>query len=125
MRFNNNPAQGQAVMSKLIQHQMASVKKSEGYSFAMIIPYLQGLLLYGLSIAFPFFALMLIVPGKAGAFITWMTLWAWVKSWDVGWALVAVIDDMLWNMKKPLCNIVKVCIRPLAMSKMRCQHELN
>ena len=68
--------------------------------FATSVPYIQGLLLYLLSIAFPFFAVLLVMPGKAQSFFMWCSLWVWVKSWDVGFALVLVIRDLLWHMLK-------------------------
>ncbi len=72
--------------------------------FATTIPYLQGLMLYMLTIAFPFFAILLVIPGKAMSFIMWCSLWVWVKSWDIGFALVNVIRDILWHMLKYRTN---------------------
>jgi hypothetical protein len=69
----------------------------EAFHVVMLVPYLQAILLYVLSIMYPFFALMIIVPGQASSFFTWMALWAWVKSWDVGWALVMVTDRLLFE----------------------------
>ena len=83
---------------KLLQHQFGEAERYEVYQLAMALPYLQGVLLYVLGLTFPFFALMVLVPGQAGAFFSWMALWAWIKSWDVGWAAVMVIDDVLWNL---------------------------
>lgn len=65
--------------------------------FAGAIPYIQGVLLYLLSCAFPFFAIFLVMPGRATSFIIWISLWAWVKSWDIGFALVSVIRGVLWG----------------------------
>ena len=73
-------------------------KKQELFVYVMSIPYLQGIILYTLALTFPFFALMVILPGKASAFYNWMALWAWAKSWDVGYALVMVLDNLLWEM---------------------------
>lgn len=76
----------------------AEATKYEIYYYSLAIPYVQGLLLYALAVMFPFFAILLMVPGKASAFFTWMALWTWVKLWDVGWALVMVADNILWNL---------------------------
>jgi hypothetical protein len=65
--------------------------------FAGIIPYLQGMLLFALSIIFPFFCILLVTPSHASSFFTWMALWVWVKSWDVGFAIVAIFRDILWE----------------------------
>jgi hypothetical protein len=81
-----------------MQHQQATAQKYEAFTFAMLLPYLQGTLLYVLALTFPFFALMILVPGKAGSFFMWMAGWLWLKSWDLGWAFVMVIDDVLWNL---------------------------
>ncbi len=61
------------------------------------IPYIQGLLLYLLAAAFPFFAIFLLMPGRFSAFFVWMALWVWVKSWDVGFALTYFVRDIFWS----------------------------
>ena len=73
-------------------------KRDTLYAYTMSIPYLQGVFLYVLSLTYPFFALIVIFPGRANFFFTWMALWAWVKSWDVGWAAIMVLDRTLWEM---------------------------
>ncbi len=72
--------------------------------FATSLPYIQGMLLYLLSIAFPFFAILLVIPGKATSFIMWCSLWVWVKSWDLGFAVVLVVKDLYWEMLKHTQN---------------------
>lgn len=65
--------------------------------FAGTVQYIQGVLLYLLSIGFPFFAIFLVMPGRAMSFLVWCALWAWVKSWDVGFAIVHVARDIFWH----------------------------
>lgn len=65
---------------------------------ALALPYFQGLCLFLLASSFPFFAMMLVVPGRHGAILLWMGLWVWVKSWDFGMAVVMMIDNMLYAM---------------------------
>jgi hypothetical protein len=65
--------------------------------FAATIPYIQGMLLYFLSMTFPFFALLLLIPSRASGALHWLGLWVWVKSWDVGFALVGVVREILWQ----------------------------
>lgn len=77
--------------------EMAVGKKYETFTYLMLLPYFQGALLYGLAFMYPFFALLLLVPGKASSFLNWLALWAWVKSWDIGWAVVMVTDKLLWE----------------------------
>lgn len=62
------------------------------------LPYVQGLLLYFLAIAYPFAAMALIVPGRHGTFLLWLGMWVWVKSWDFGFGVVMVIDDLLYKL---------------------------
>ncbi len=76
--------------------------EAQGAMFNMVffqgmIPYVQGLFLFLLSCAFPFFCVFLVMPGRAIGFVTWMTLWLWVKSWDVGFAIIHVIRELLWE----------------------------
>lgn len=61
------------------------------------LPYYQGLALYFLAILFPFFSLLLIIPGRQNGFIFWCLLWIWIKSWDVGFAVVMLLDDVLYS----------------------------
>lgn len=92
------------IENQLAQTELARARSTEWaektrlMTAASNLPYYQGLLLYFLSIAFPFFALLLLVPGKHGAFILWFILWLWVKSWDVAMAIVMQLDDVLFSM---------------------------
>ncbi len=61
------------------------------------LPYYQGLILFLLAIAFPFFALLLLVPGKHAGFLLWFALWLWIKSWDIGMAIVMQLDDVIFT----------------------------
>jgi hypothetical protein len=54
--------------------------------------------LYFLSLAFPFVCLALIYPGKHHAFLQWMALWFWVKAWDIGFAIVMLMDELMYNL---------------------------
>ena len=65
-------------------------------SGALSMPYIQGLGLYFLALSFPFFAFTIIVPGRHHGFFLWMGLWFWLKSWDIGFAIVMEIDNMLF-----------------------------
>ncbi len=61
------------------------------------IPTFQGLILYFLGVAFPFFALLLLIPEKSTGFLLWFLLWLWAKSWDVALAIVAQLDTIFWS----------------------------
>jgi hypothetical protein len=65
---------------------------------ALSMPYYQGLGLYFLGVVYPFFALLLLIPGKAMGFLNWFMLWLWVKSWDIGFAIVMKIDTLFWGL---------------------------
>lgn len=62
------------------------------------IPFYQGLALYFLGVFFPFFALLLLIPGKHAGFILWFILWLWIKSWDVALAMIMLVDDILFSL---------------------------
>lgn len=66
-------------------------------SFSGFVPYIQGLLLFILSISFPFYAIFLLIPGRVESFFSWFGLWLWVKSWDVGFAMVHILRKVLWT----------------------------
>ncbi|HMO17896.1 MAG TPA: hypothetical protein PKA63_05985 [Oligoflexia bacterium] len=65
---------------------------------ALSLPTYQGLALYFLGVLFPFFALLLLVPGKAQGFLIWFQLWFWAKSWDIGLAVVMQLDTIFWSL---------------------------
>ncbi len=64
---------------------------------AATMPYYQGLGLYLLSISFPFFFLLLLIPGKHAGCLLWFMMWIWIKSWDIGYAVVMMLDDVLFS----------------------------
>jgi hypothetical protein len=76
---------------------LGKAKQFEAFSLLMLIPYFQGMILYALSVSYPFFALTILIPGQAGSFFNWLALWAWAKSWDVGFAMIMVVDQLLWE----------------------------
>ncbi|MCB0354099.1 MAG: hypothetical protein KDD64_11260, partial [Bdellovibrionales bacterium] len=73
-------------------------KYSEIYTWAIMIPYIQGIALYLLAIAYPFAAMLTIMPGFHKIIFTWMSFWLWVKMWDLGFAVVANIERSIWSM---------------------------
>ena len=70
--------------------------KGDFLNSMLSLPYVQGAVLYFLALSYPFFALALVVPGRHGTFMLWFGLWAWVKSWDFGFAVVMLVDDLLY-----------------------------
>lgn len=93
-----NPDELQEVVRRNQGHQLAESKKYDIFAFAMMLPYVQGIILYGLAVLFPFFCMLAVLPGRLSALFTWLGLWAWVKCWDVGWALVALLENLLWEL---------------------------
>ena len=73
-------------------------EKTRMMSAAENLPYYQGLALFFLGMSFPFFAMLLLVPGKHAGFILWFVLWLWVKSWDIGITVVALLDRVLFQL---------------------------
>jgi hypothetical protein len=70
----------------------------ELYNAAVMMPYLQGILAYFLIMAYPIACMMVILPGHYKAFFTWVSFFAWIKLWDVGFAMVHVIERGVWAM---------------------------
>jgi hypothetical protein len=95
---STQPTTKAGIIRRQKAHEFAVARKYEAFTLLMLLPYIQGLLLYGLAVIYPFFALMIILPGQAGSFFSWMALWAWAKSWDVGWALVMTADKIIWEL---------------------------
>lgn len=68
------------------------------FSYAVNLPYWQGVLLYLLAVAYPFLTVLVLLPNRATAFLYLPLGWLWVKSWDIGFAVVMILDKTLWNM---------------------------
>lgn len=95
---NARTEQLQRTFNRAPLHLQAQDLRYEIFHLVMMLPYLQGAVLYLCALTFPFFSLLLLIPNKASSFFSWMALWAWAKSWDVGWALVMVADRILWQL---------------------------
>ena len=74
----------------------AKSKFGEVYSWAMMMPRLQGILLYFFAMAYPFCAMLVLIPGWHKILFTWASFWAWVKIWDIGFAIAFVIERSMW-----------------------------
>ena len=73
-------------------------KFGEVYVWATLMPYAQGLAMYYLAMLYPFACIVMLVPGMHKSLFTWMSFWAWVKLWDIGFALVTSIERTVWAM---------------------------
>jgi hypothetical protein len=89
-------------MINLTQYQQRNISSKtkfvEVYSWALMIPYIQGLVLYFLSIAYPVVCVAMIMPNLYKLPLTWVKFWFWAKSWDLGFAIVMAIDKSVWAM---------------------------
>jgi hypothetical protein len=86
-------------------------KFGEIYTWAMMLPYLQGVLLYLLAISYPFICMFILVPGWHKLLFTWMTFWVWVKMWDIGFAIVIVLERSIWAMLGNSSDAVRLMSR--------------
>jgi hypothetical protein len=73
-------------------------KYQELYNWAVLMPHMQGILVYFLVIAYPFAAMVMVLPGYYKTFFTWISFFAWVKLWDLGFAIVMVLERSVWAM---------------------------
>lgn len=88
-------------LSFMQRHSLANSEwesKTKISTVATNLPYYQGVVLYFLAVGFPFFALLLLIPGRHSGFLMWFFLWMWAKSWDVGFAVVMLLDDILFSL---------------------------
>ncbi len=94
-----SPAEKARDYAQASQRSISSKNKyGELYTWAKMMPYLQGLLLYVLAIAYPFVCIVMVIPGWWKTLFTWMAFWAWAKSWDVGFAIVQTLERSVWAM---------------------------
>ena len=94
----NASAETQDYVDTQIKTIGSKTKYAEVYSWAKMMPWFQGIMLYILAMAYPFCALMVLVPGWHKIIVTWMTFWVWTKSWDLGFAVVKVLERSIWSM---------------------------
>jgi|GEM_PF-5390687 len=80
------------------QHVAAEGSRYELYTFFLLIPHLQGIMLYLLAVIYPFIAFMVIIPGRGQLLFMWMAGLAWVKQIDLCMAIWSVFDDILWDL---------------------------
>lgn len=78
-------------------YQMTEARKSL-YSRSLQLPYYQGICLYLIAISYPFLALLVLLPGKAQVFINVPFAWLWIKSWDIGFAAVILLERVMYNL---------------------------
>jgi hypothetical protein len=76
----------------------SKMKYTELYNAAVMMPYIQGIIAYLLIAAYPIATMLVILPGHYKGFFTWVAFFAWVKLWDVGFAMVQVIERSVWAM---------------------------
>ncbi len=79
------------------QHETQRLR-GELFTWAVQLPYYQGIALFLISVAYPFVAIVVILPGKAMNFITMPMAYLWIKSWDIGFAGVIVLDKVMYNL---------------------------
>ncbi len=72
--------------------------RNELYGYALELPYWQGVIIYLLAVIYPFWALIVIMPGRAANFMQLPLLYFWAKSWDIGFALVTLFEKVMWNL---------------------------
>ena len=93
----------------------SKAKYGELYTWALMIPYIQGILMFLLALGYPFACLMVIMPGHQKTIVTWASFWLWVKLWDVGFAIVMSIERSVWAMLGNGAQITKVFDRIVQM----------
>ncbi len=71
-------------------------KFAEVYTWAKMLPHVQGMILYLLSIGYPLACVMILVPGWWKWMITWSSFYVWAKSWDAGFAVIQNIEKSIW-----------------------------
>jgi hypothetical protein len=76
----------------------ADAEQGTFFGLMMSLPYVQGILFAVLTMTYPLFALLMVVPSRAHQFLIWMSLWFWVKLWDFGFAVVMAIDELIWGL---------------------------
>ena len=81
-----------------VRQQGSRSKSAELYNWAVMMPHLQGILTYLVVVSYPFAVMLMVIPGYWKAFFTWVTFLAWIKTWDIGFAIVHTLERSVWAM---------------------------
>lgn len=81
-----------------VRDQGSRSKAGELYNWAVMMPHVQGILTYLVCISYPFACMLMVIPGHWKALFTWVTFLAWVKTWDIGFAIVHTLERSVWAM---------------------------
>ena len=79
-------------------YSLTTTAANEALSIAYSLPYLQGVLLFVLALLFPFFVIVSCFMRQGAGLVFWAGAWCWAKSWDIGWAIVMLVDNVLWEL---------------------------
>jgi len=93
-------------------------KFGEVHTWSIMIPYIQGVLLYLLAMSYPFICMMMLIPGRHKSLMTWLSFFVWTKLWDVGFAVVMVLERSIWAMLGNGPNTGRVFSRVLDMQEI-------
>ncbi len=80
------------------EYSLTVAAANQTMAMAYALPYLQGIILFALSLLFPFFVITTAVMRQGGGLLFWAGAWVWAKSWDLGWAVIMLIDQLLWEL---------------------------
>jgi hypothetical protein len=92
-------------------------KYGEVHTWSQMIPYIQGVLFYLLAMAYPFVCMMILIPGNHKALFTWLSFFFWAKLWDIGFAVVMVLERSIWAMLGNGSNTSRVFSRVIDMKE--------
>ena len=93
-----NSQQARQYVDTYAEKMGAKSKFGEVYQWAVLLPYVQGVLYFMLLVGFPFVAMLIVLPGYWKVLMTWVSFFAWIKLWDLGFAMVHVIERSVWAM---------------------------
>lgn len=86
------------VMWKTLRISETARIRQQLFTWSMQLPYFQGIMLFLCAVAYPFLCLVVLLPGKAHHLLNLPLAWFWLKSWDIGMAVVVLVDKVLYNL---------------------------
>ena len=87
-----------ALREQQSEYTLATLAAQQTMALGFSLPYLQGFILFVLATLFPFFVIASCLMRQGSGIIFWAGAWVWVKSWDVGWAMIMMVDQLLWEL---------------------------
>jgi len=87
-----------ALMHRKVVKASEGKERQELMQYAATLPYYEGVALFFLTAGWPFFMLLLLIPGNLHGALSWFAFYLWVRSWEVVMPLCSILVDVVYSL---------------------------